>query len=132
MDVPVCSLFREKIVGGQVCYEADINQFKKEVNWEETLRTGVNLIIDTNDEYDVKRIFEEIPNANTDKTEFLDIYKGTEERNSIVIMLQTISKIMMYKSSGSLLTVYFRPDPGRVGGRGSLQSDRYQGDPRHP
>ena len=30
-EIPVCSLFHEKIYGGQICYEADVNQFRKNV-----------------------------------------------------------------------------------------------------
>ena len=56
--VPVCRLFREKIVDGQVCYEADLNQYRDRVNWKEALLSGLSLIIDTNDEYDVKNILE--------------------------------------------------------------------------
>ena len=92
-EVPVCSLFREKTVGGQICYEANINQFKNKGNWEETLSKGINLIIDTNDEYDVKKIMEKLPTGNKDMG-FFEIYKPTEEGNSILVMLQTISKFI--------------------------------------
>ena len=47
-QVPVCSLFRKKIFSGQVCYEADINQFKNKISF----------IVDTNDEYDVKNLIQ--------------------------------------------------------------------------
>ena len=52
---PVCNMFREKIVDGQVCYEADINQFKNlEIDWTNAYQKGFGFIVDTNDEYDVK------------------------------------------------------------------------------
>ena len=65
-QVPVCRLFTEKIVNGQVCYEADISRHKKNVtHWDEALHGGLNLIIDTNHEYDIKNLFFETENSNT-------------------------------------------------------------------
>ena len=53
----VCDLFRDKVVSGQLCYEAELNQFKKDGDiWEEDLQRGFSFIIDTNEEYDVKNI----------------------------------------------------------------------------
>ena len=51
----VCNLFKEKVVAGKVCYEANINQFKHEVNWVDILTKGFGFLVDTNDEYDVKK-----------------------------------------------------------------------------
>ena len=57
-QVPVCSLFRKKIFSGQVCYEADLNQFKNKIDWKRALKKGFSFILDTNDEYDVKNLFQ--------------------------------------------------------------------------
>ena len=54
----LCSLFRKKIFSGQVCYEADLNQFKNKIDWKRALKEGFSFIIDTNDEYDVKNLFQ--------------------------------------------------------------------------
>ena len=54
----LCSLFRKKIFSGQVCYEADLNQFKNKIDWKKALKKGFSFIIDTNDEYDVKNLFQ--------------------------------------------------------------------------
>ena len=63
---PVCDLFKRKVVKGQICYEADINRHKKNVtNWDEALHGGLNLIIDTNHEYDIKNLFFETENSST-------------------------------------------------------------------
>ena len=57
----VCGLFRDKVVSGQLCYEAELNQFKKDGDiWEEDLQRGFSFIIDTNEEYDVKNIMLEL------------------------------------------------------------------------
>ena len=53
----LCRIFREKVVFGQVCYEADINQFKNNVHsWKRSLQKGFSFIVDTNEEYDVRNI----------------------------------------------------------------------------
>ena len=49
-QVPVCSLFKERMVNGQVCYEANLSQYDKQSRWEEVLNKGLGLIIDTSDE----------------------------------------------------------------------------------
>ena len=88
-----CSLFTEKIVDGQVCYEADVNQFKNKLGpWDKTLQSGLRLIIDTNDEYDVKNILEKKSAKTIENLESFDPFKKTEDENSFIIMLKTISK----------------------------------------
>ena len=89
-----CSLFREKIVDGRVCYEADLNQFKnKLVPWDKTLQAGLRLIIDTTDEYDVKNILEKKSSKTTEILKSFDPFQNTEEESSFTILLKTISKI---------------------------------------
>ena len=89
--VPVCRLFREKIVNGQVCYEADLNQYRDRVNWKEALLSGLSLIIDTNDEYDVKNIMKKIaPQEKNIGTSF-NVFKDDKKDNSFTLLLRTIS-----------------------------------------
>ena len=88
-----CSLFTEKIVDGQVCYEADVNQFKNKLGpWDKTLQSGLRLIIDTNDEYDVKNILQKKSAKTIENLESFDPFRKTEDENSFIIMLKTISK----------------------------------------
>ena len=91
-QVPVCSLFREKVVAGQVCYEADINQFKQKLNWEEALKKGFGFLVDTNDEYDVKKQTRETSETMEKSSKSFDVYKHSENENTFRIMLKTISK----------------------------------------
>ena len=93
-----CSLFREKIVDGRVCYEADLNQFKKKlVPWDKTLQAGLRLIIDTTDEYDVKNILEKKLSKTTENLKSFDPFQNTEEESSFTILLKTISRIFHEK-----------------------------------
>ena len=93
--VPVCRLFREKIVNGQLCYEADLNQYRDRVNWKEALSSGFNLIIDTNDEYDVKNIIQKKASAGKKMGKAFNVFKTKEEDNSFTVLLKTISMTMI-------------------------------------
>ena len=94
-QTPVCSQFREKVVRNQVCYEADINQYKNSVNWAVAIQTGFSFIVDTNDEYNVKNLLVKqgkwnhpIPYGN-----FVTVYKKPSYSGNFRILLKTISKI---------------------------------------
>ena len=97
-QVPVCSLFRKKIYSGHVCYEADLNQYKEELNWKKVLKEGLSLIIDTNDEYDVKNLFQRKSSPKLDNSFDFNSFKDTEDDNKFVVMLKTISKILICSS----------------------------------
>ena len=93
-DFPVCSLFRERLVEGQVCYEADINQFKGTVNWVEALKRGFGFIVDTNEEYDVKNFYDRLgvsPETTENTKKSFDVSKRPETEKTFRILLNTIS-----------------------------------------
>ena len=93
-QVPVCSLFTEKIVSGQVCYEADINQFKTNelVDWATSLKRGLSFIVDTNEEYQMKTIIKQTQPVIDDKQRSFNAYKDFEDSRSFLILLKTISR----------------------------------------
>ena len=91
-QVPVCALFKEKVVKGQVCYEADVNQLKNKVDWKSALQKGLSLIIDTNDEYDVRNLLVKKSTKSLESRLVFDAYKEAEEENNLMIMLHTISE----------------------------------------
>ena len=92
-SVPVCAAFREKIVGGQLCYQAQLNRYGRGrgVGWKETLQEGLSLVIDTNLEYDVKNLL--VQNRNTKQTDpnTFKAYPKSSEHDSFSIILETIS-----------------------------------------
>ena len=91
--LPACHLFREKIVMGQVCYEADLNQYKEDTeNWIVALQKGFSFIIDTNDEYDVKNIIKKTSENKDVERHEVTAYKETETDREFTILLKTISK----------------------------------------
>ena len=91
--VPVCAAFREKIVGGQLCYQAQLNRYGRGRGggWKETLQEGLSLVIDTNLEYDVKNLL--VQNRNTKQTDpnTFKAYPKSSEHDSFSIILETIS-----------------------------------------
>ena len=91
-QVPVCSLFRKKIFSGQVCYEADLNQFKNKIDWKRALKKGFSFIIDTNDEYDVKNLFQRKSPRSLENNLELEIFQETEDDHNFVVILKTISE----------------------------------------
>ena len=99
---PVCDLFKRKVVRGQICYEADINQFKKKVdNWDEALQTGFSFIIDTNDEYDVKNLLDNNSSSTLGSARpiYTAVYQQSESDKKINILLKTISIVHVLKKS---------------------------------
>ena len=104
MEVPVCDLFSEKIVEGQVCYEANINQLREKKNippseWRLAVEKGLILIIDTNDEYDVKNLLQKevSPGAGNneikDRKMKFDPYRKADDEKGFTIMVKSISKL---------------------------------------
>ena len=92
-QVPVCSLFRKKIFSGRVCFEADLNQFKNKIDWKTALNKGFGFIIDTNDEYDVKNLFQRQASQKLENNLIFNVFKETGHDNKFAVMLKTISKI---------------------------------------
>ena len=74
---PVCSAFTRKIVNNQLCYEIDLNRFRDQVDWKESLQSGLSLVIDTNEEYDVRKLSTEDGNIKTVE-DMLDPYQNRQ------------------------------------------------------
>ena len=87
---PVCSAFTGKIVNNQLCYEVDLNRFRDQVDWQESLQSGLSLVIDTNDEYDVRKLLTEDGNIKTVENR-LDTYQSRQLQGKFSIFLKTIS-----------------------------------------
>ena len=92
-DVRVCDIFQEKVVDGQVCYEADVNSLRKHGDWKLAVERGLVLIVDPGDEYDVKNLLKKdtMPRVDNKKIKFVDPYRKLEDDESIRILLKSIS-----------------------------------------
>ena len=92
ISLPVCDLFREKIISGQLCYEADVDHYMKGIDdWDQTLETGFNFIIDFNEEYDLKNFIQKGLERTQKTNSSLSLYKQTANEGLFDIRLQTIS-----------------------------------------
>ena len=94
---PVCDQFKEKIVNGQVCFEADMNQYKEVTeDWEKVLQDGFSFIVDTNEEYDALNLMTKPKPVSGDidnsKKYPSSTFKRTDSEQSFSILLKTISK----------------------------------------
>ncbi len=84
--IPVCNSFKEIIRNDQLCYEIDLEKFKKLNNIQDQLQTGLILVLDLNEE----RQFG-IHRNDTNERERLQIL-GSNNKNDVEIHLDTISK----------------------------------------
>ena len=123
---PVCSAFTRKIVNNQLCYEIDLNRFRDQVNWEESLQSGLSLVIDTNDEYDVRKLLTEDGNIKTVEDK-LDSYHNRQLQGKFSILLKTISKYLFPHLQSHLL---LRSGANNSDQRGKLRADQHQEDQR--
>ena len=57
------------------------------------MKKGFSFIIDTNDEYDVKNLFQRKSPRRLENNLELDIFKETEDDHKFAVMLKTISEI---------------------------------------
>ena len=105
---PVCRIFREKMVLGQVCYEADLSLLKRNQTnrqlkqnklrqLKKTLQRGFIFVVDINDEYDVKNLIKRKRDEGKEKSNTEALLKHSENEESLIIGLKTISKY--YESS---------------------------------
>ena len=119
---------------GQICYEADINQLKKKVdNWDEALQKGFSFIIDTNDEYDVKNLFERKSPTRLENTFVFNSFLETKDDNKFAVMLKTISEHTRKCRNLQRNDIFIlRSHPAPSVRRWSLRSDGHQGCPSEP
>ena len=95
-NLSFCSAFRGEILNNQLCYQIDVNQFKEKMDQREAAEYGLFILIDTNDEYDTKKFY----NNQTDHQEehshqlenVLHNYVKFEETEKIKIYFHTMSE----------------------------------------
>ena len=123
---PVCNAFTQKIVNNQLCYEVDLNRFRDQVDWKESLQSGLFFVIDTNDEYDVRKLLTEDGNIKTVEDK-LDSYHNRQLQGKFSILLKTISKYLFPHLQSHLL---LRSGANNSDQRGKLRADQHQEDQR--
>ena len=84
--VPVCNSFKPKIINTQLCYEIDLNNYKKPKSIQSDLKSGLIFFVDYNED----RQSTAKKNRNHKEFSFIDGIVGTEEFENLNIFLNTI------------------------------------------
>ena len=92
--VPVCNIFKKKIIEGHVCYEAGI---RKELETgrrrKKTAPGTLSLVIDTNEEYDVRHLLESESHQTKETQQHYYAFKQSGDPNGMTVLFRsTISK----------------------------------------
>ena len=87
-SVPVCNIFRPKILNDQLCYEVDLNKFADKDNIESNLKLGFNFLLDYNED---RQVFERNINKN-DEISLATSMVETAQDDHALIYLNTIGK----------------------------------------
>ena len=91
-DVPVCNSFKAKIRNDQLCYEVDLDQYKDKDNIDKSLKLGLLLFMDYNEDRQVILLDENLKNTADDTlTESMDSW-GKLDNGLANIYLNTIGK----------------------------------------
>ena len=85
---PVCRLFREKVVQGRLCYEARLERGAEgKGKWKHKLESGLSFVIDTNYEYDVRRLLTREDLREVAKNRDFFAYKQLEGGNNFTLII---------------------------------------------
>ena len=104
---PVCTAFRQHLVGDQLCYEVDANQYKSGFSSAADLQTAMNiglfLLIDQNSEYDTRKYYDTAElRSERSINNIFHHYVKLEDTTKIKIYFHTIS-IVLFKSCWRVL-----------------------------
>ena len=104
--IPVCNVFKAKLLNDQVCYQVDLNKFSHRNNIERELEFGFSFMMDFNEDRQVT-IDESFTLPNPNANEFTMsryILKLVTDSNQHSIHFNTIGRMAL----GILhLTIYF-------------------------
>ena len=84
---PICRSFRAKVFGDQLCYELNPNEFISQDNLQESLRVGLTLVIDNNEDREVTEVFDENIKKVFDKSILDVLFENKDSRTSSIHLL---------------------------------------------
>ena len=85
-SIPICNIFKETIQDGQLCYQADLNRIKDQVDKKMMVTKGFVFLLDYNENRDVKENYDE---DMKDRSLPLDKKEGHEDA---LIYIETVGK----------------------------------------
>ena len=122
---PVCDLFRERTLNGQVCYEADVDSYlRRHRHWDQNLEFGFNFIVDFNEEYDVKNLIPTTKPTERWPESSSTLYLQANPDQLFNIILKTISEYQSVMREADSL--FSRPGPASAPWRGTLRAELHQ------
>ena len=89
---PICKSFRAKVFKDQLCYELNPNEYINHGNLQESLRVGLTLVIDNNEDREVTEVFDEKIKEVFDNN-ILDILFQKKDSRTSTIHILTIGKL---------------------------------------
>ena len=97
-SLPVCRGFKKRILDGKLCYVIDVNRFKEKLKIETLQEVGLSLLVDVNDEFDLRELSaKNIEKVNTFE-DFTEEFIRVEESEKILTYIETISRIINIKT----------------------------------
>ena len=99
-SVPVCNIFREFMVDGQLCYQADVERFRDEVEKRKIVSEGLVLLLDYNEDRMV-----EVSGGNQNKQESSSLLAKKKGHEDVVIYVETVGENYKLKSKGITLAL---------------------------
>lgn len=114
-SLPVCKGFRRRILDGKLCYVMDVNRFKDKLKVETLQEVGLSMLVDVNDEFDLREI--SARNIEIVKTfeDFTEEFVRVEESDKIMTSIETISKYdNMTLILSNMTTTFPRSSPCKI------------------
>ena len=91
---PICRSFRATVLNDQLCYELNPNEYIGQENLQESLRVGITLVIDNNEDREVTEVSYEKASKVFDNN-ILDVLFQKEESRTSTIHIHTIGKMIL-------------------------------------
>ena len=92
---PICRSFRATVLNDQLCYELNPNEYIGQQNLQESLRVGITLVIDNNEDREVTEVSYEKASKVFDNN-ILDILFQKEKLRTSTIHIHTIGKMLLF------------------------------------
>ena len=96
-DVPVCHVFKAKVVNDQLCYEVDPNEFKDPFHIDRDLKMGLTLLLDYNEDRQV--VFDNPTSIRKDLDDIYEQFIQSKKEEEVRIHMDTIGKALNFSIS---------------------------------
>ena len=90
---PICRSFKARVLNNQLCYELNPNEYIGQHNLQESLRVGITLVIDDNEDREVTEASYDKASTVLDNN-ILDVLFQKEKSRTSTIRIHTIGKIL--------------------------------------